>query len=337
MKLIPIEEVKLEGVGEKGLDKLIKGGVTTIQALAIMTPMEVVSHVGGTVKAAEKMVQQARDILGAGFITVDQLVENRESETFDSTGSPSLDRILGGGIRPGTITEIIGGFGSLKTQTMITAATVKASKGETVLVIDTEGTWVEGGTERIKQIAITRGLDVDIVTSNMRIARAYNADHLLQLIEELPKLVNDFNAKMVILDSIISHFRGEYKGLGNLAERQKDLGTVIHMLTRVASGFRIPVLVTNQVQTNIGVVFGDANQPAGGNIMGHGGTYRVMFRKGRMNKGTSADYQTSVASILDSSHLAPLKVRIMATEAGVIDEDGSYDETDEEDELEQTE
>jgi len=89
-------------------------------------------------------------------------------------------------------------------------------------------------------------------------------------------------------------------------------------------GFNIPVLVTNQVQTKVGVLFGDPNQGAGGNIMGHGGTYRVFLRKGGIDKKTGN--RTVLASVIDSAELREEKVRIMLSSAGVVDEDGSYPE-----------
>ena len=105
-------------------------------------------------------------------------------------------------------------------------------------------------------------------------------------------------------------------GLGNLAHRQQMLAGVIHMLTRVSTTFGAAVIVTNQVQTKPMTGFGDPNRPAGGNIMGHGGTYRIMLRKGRMVDNT---YQTVLAQVIDSSHLIAEKIRFKITEKGVED------------------
>ena len=210
---------------------------------------------------------------------------------------------------------------SSKTQICVTTAVIAASQGKNVAVIDTEGTFMP---ERITQIAEGRGYDPLEIRGRIRIARAYTAEHLHQLIKYLPSLINDFNIQLIILDSIITHFRSEYLGLGNLATRQQKLAEIIHGLQRAADGFGIPVIVTNQVQTKVGVMFGDPNQGAGGHIMAHGGTYRIMLRKGREDKRTGN--RTILAQVIDASHLPDEKIRFMISSAGIVDEDGSMSE-----------
>jgi DNA repair protein RadA len=310
---IPIESVKLEGVGETNLKKLIKGGVTTLNGLAMLTSIELVSYTGMTVETAQKTIQQARDIISPGYMTGHELRKRQENQETFTTGSNELNRILGGGIHRGAINELIAEFGGGKTQIAMTTNVLSASQGKCVLVIDTEGTYM---ITRLVQMAESRGLDPDIVLSNTRIARAYNAEHLMILVNNLPQTVNEFKAELIILDSIIAHFRAEYMGLGNLAPRQQNLASVIHMLTRVSETFGAAVIVTNQVQTKPATGFGDPNRPAGGNIMGHGGTYRIMLRKGKME---NHKYQTVLAQVIDSSHLNAEKIRFKITEKGVED------------------
>ena len=77
-----------------------------------------------------------------------------------NTGSPDLNKILGGGIETDAITELIGEFGSGKTQICFTLSVLaqqpvdQGGFGGKVCVIDTEGTFLP---ERIKQIAEARG------------------------------------------------------------------------------------------------------------------------------------------------------------------------------------
>ena len=59
--------------------------------------------------------------------------------------------------------------------------------------------------------------------NNVVIARAYNSDHQRFLIDGLFKICPEENVKLVIVDSMISHFRGEYVGRENLAGRQQKL------------------------------------------------------------------------------------------------------------------
>jgi len=312
-ELIYLDDVKLNGIGPKNLEKLKNAGITTLQALAILTPVELVSYTGMGIETAGKAIQQARNIISPAFIPAKEYEEHHTSTRL-TTGAPELDRILGGGLRGGAITELIGEFGSGKTQIALTAMVEHAGNGGVVLDIDTEGTHLP---QRLRQIAEHRGHNPDEVLSNILFARAYNSEHLIAIVNQLPRTVGETDAGLVVVDSIISHFRGEYTGLNTLSERQQRLAQVVHMLTRVAEGFRIPVLVTNQVTTQIGVLFGDPNRGAGGNIMGHGGTYRVFLRKGKMDGSTG--WRTVIASVIDSAELMEEKVRLLLTVGGVRD------------------
>ena len=318
-ELIKLEDVKLKGVGDANLAKLKKAGITSLNAIAILTSVELVSYTGMGIETAQKTITQARDIISPGFITATEVQEMRILTPPLDTGSSELNRILGGGVHPAAINEFIGEFGSGKSQIALTAMVECAANGGKVIDVDTEGTH---NPSRLSQIAVARGYDPKIVLENIIMARAYNAEHLAILVNELSSQVVKHEAKLVVVDSIISHFRGEYIGLGMLAERQQKLASVVHMMTRISEGFRIPVIVTNQVQTNIGKMFGDPNQPAGGNIMAHAGTYRIFLRKGRLDKETGN--QTVLASVIDSAELPQDKTRIMLSVAGVVDEDGSF-------------
>jgi DNA repair protein RadA len=48
-----------------------------------------------------------------------------------------------------------------------------------------------------------------------------DSSHLELIIKDLGKYVNDFNAKLVIIDGIISLHRAEFAGRGTLADRQE--------------------------------------------------------------------------------------------------------------------
>jgi DNA repair protein RadA len=233
-----------------------------------------------------------------------------------TTGSQELDRILGGGVETGAITELIGEFGSGKTQICFTLAVTaqqpveEGGYGGNVCVIDTEGTFMP---ERIMQIAEERGLDYTKVLEGILIARAYNSEHQIILINSLPELVEKSSIKLVIMDSMIGHFRGEYIGRGTLAERQQKLGSCLSKLLRVAEAFNVAVVLTNQVLSTPDTMYGDPNKPTGGHVMAHACTHRVFLRKGRQN--------TRLARVIDSPSLPEEKIRFAITAAGVVDAD----------------
>lgn len=326
MKIIQITDVKLKGVGEIGLKKLLKGGITTVNALAMLTQYELMEYTDMGADLSVSVINQARDMIGAGFITGEELVERLGDQVLHSTGSTQFDSVIGGGLHSGVISEFSGEFGALKTQLCMTAAVICAATKGKVIVVDTEGTWGDGGLGRLKEIAESRGYDGSYVLRNMVIARAFNSEHMVMLVDELFNQVNIHEAKMVVVDSIISHFRSEYIGRGKLADRQGLLGGVVGKLLRVAKGFGIAMLFTNQVQAIVDNAYGMKFKPAGGHVLAHACTYRFLLFKGKKVAGDGIDYQTSIAHIYDTSSLPPCKTRIMCTEAGIVNEDGTYPE-----------
>ena len=316
-----VESGELKGVASTTLKKLQKVGLVTLESIAVTPPREIVKLTGMGAETAEKVNRLARLKVDPGFVSASEIMENRKHMLRCRTGSDELNRILGGGVETGVITELIGEFGSGKTQICYTLSVLaqrpvdEGGFGARICVIDTEGTFIP---ERIVQIAEARGYDSEEILRNVLIARAYNSEHQLMLIRNLPQVVQEHDVKLVIVDSMIGHFRGEYIGRGTLAERQQKLAGALGNLLRVAEAFNLSVVLTNQVQSKPDVVYGDPNKPTGGHVMAHACTHRVYLRKGRAN--------TRLIRVIDSPYLPEEKVRIAITEAGIADEDGTFPE-----------
>ncbi len=135
------------------------------------------------------------------------------------------------------------------------------------------------------------------------------------IVKELGKYVNDFRAKLVIIDGIISLHRAEFAGRGTLADRQQRLNGMLHKLVRLAEIFNIAVVITNQVQASPDTFFGDPTKAAGGNILAHSSTYRVYLRKSGENR---------VARMMDSPYHPYSDTRFTLNEKGAddIEEEG---------------
>ncbi len=305
---------KLEGVGSAIAGKLRSAGITTVEAVAVTPPKEIAEKAGIGFNTVLSIVDSARKLLFSDFITAEELWKKRQDMCKCSTGSKNLDKLLGGGVETQAITEFIGEFGAGKTQACLMFSVVaqlppeKGGLSGKVVYIDTEGTFIP---ERVFQIASSLGLDAHETLANIFLARAYNSSHQSLLIEHLPKFCPENDVKLVVVDSMISHFRGEYMGRENLSERQQELNSQLHKLLRLTEAFNLAVVLTNQVQANPTAFFGDPNKPAGGNVMAHACTHRVFLRKG--GKGTR------IASILDSPSLPEGKVRFKITEKGIED------------------
>ncbi len=75
--------------------------------------------------------------------------------------------------------------------------------------------------------------------------------------------------KLLIVDSLTAHFRAEFSGRGQLADRQQKLNKYMHNLMKLAEQHNIAVYVTNQVMANPAQLFGDPTTAIGGHIVGH--------------------------------------------------------------------
>jgi len=271
----------LPGVGPATAQKLRELGFHTVESLATATIRELEPAGIGEKKAFE-VIRAARSSLSVSFIRADELLKMRASVLRLTTGSKAIDDILGGGLETQTITEFYGEYGSGKSQLChqmcvnVQLPPEKGGLGGGALYIDTENTF---RTERIVQMAQHAGLNPEEVVKNVIFAEAYTSDHQMFLLENADKVIKENNIRLIIVDSLTSHFRSEYLGREMLAERQQKLNKHMHRLIRLARAFNAVAVVTNQVMAKPDVFFGDAVHPVGGHIVAHTSHTRVYLRK----------------------------------------------------------
>jgi len=301
----------LPGVGAATAEKLIGSGFDNLMSLAVATPGEVVNASGVTESTARKIIKSARDDLDMGFQSGTDLMKKRKTVTKITTGVKGFDDILGGGFETGCITECFGQYGSGKTQVAhALAVNIQVQDPEAVAVyIDTENTF---RPERIIQFAKGRDLDPEKALSNVKVARAFNSDHQMLLVDKAEEIIKSGEkVKLLIVDSLTAHFRAEFVGRGTLADRQQKLNKHMHALARLADMYNVAVYVTNQVMAKPDQFFGDPTEAIGGNIVGHNSTFRIYLRRGK--KGTR------VAKLLDSPNLPDAECIFQITEEKLVD------------------
>ena len=302
----------LPGVGAATADKLRSCGFDNLIAIAVATPGELVDASGVSEAAARKMINSSRDMLEMGFESGNDVLKRRERVIKISTGTKSFDAMMSGGFETGAITECFGEFGSGKTQVghLLAVSTIKAYPKASVVYIDTENTF---RPERIAQFALGAGLEPTKVLKQIKVAKAYNSDHQMLLVEKIPELIKNegLDVKLVVVDSLTSHFRAEFIGRGTLAERQQKLNKHMHALSKLADMNNLCVYLTNQVMARPDQFFGDPTQSIGGHIVGHASTFRIYLRKGK--KGTR------VAKLIDAPNLADAECAFQVEESGLKD------------------
>ena len=309
-----IKAVKsLPGVGDATLDKLIKAGFNSLEAIAYTPPSQVQDGTGIGEKTTAKLIKASMKQLGIGFKSAEDVWEVRKNIARITTGSDELDDILGGGIETGSLIEFYGEFRTGKTQIAHQlCVNVQLPRDDgglegNALYIDTEGTF---RPERIIQMAEALELDYNRILKNIIFGRAYNSDHQVLLIKEAANIIKERNIKLIIVDSLIGHFRSEYIGRGTLANRQQTINSHLHDLLRLCDIYPdLAIVATNQVQSKPDTFYGNPLRPAGGNIVAHGSTIRIYLRKG---KG-----EQRVAKMVDAPHLPESEAVFTITEGGI--------------------
>jgi DNA repair protein RadA len=258
-----------------------------------------------------------------------------------SWGVPEVDDLLGGGVETQSITEVYGEFGAGKSQvTHQLSVNVQLPKEHGgleggAIFIDSEDTF---RPERIDDMV--RGLDdavlgdtmelhgvegdaddeaaldalVESMLENIHVAKAFNSNHQILLAEKAQELTSEsqddeFPVRLLNVDSLTAHFRAEYVGRGQLAERQQKLNKHLHDLMRVGDLNNTAVVVTNQVASNPDSFFGDPTQPIGGNILGHTSTFRMYLRKSKNDK--------RIVRLVDAPNLADGEAVMRVQDAGL--------------------
>jgi len=288
----------LPGVGAATAAKLEEAGYKTLMSIAVASPGELVDASGVSEAITRKMIQAARSSLDMGFESGIELLERRKNVEKITTGSVNFDKMLGGGVETGAITEIYSEFGGGKTQMAhilaVNSQKLDSEKEAIAVFIDTENTF---RPERIQQLAEGAGVDPEKVLKNTMVARAYNSDHQMLLAERIEDMIvnKGLNIKLVVIDSLTAHFRAEFIGRGTLSERQQKLNRHMHTLLKLADAHNLCVYVTNQVMAKPDVFFGDPTQAIGGHIVAHASTFRIYMRKGK--KGSR------VAKLVDSPNM----------------------------------
>ncbi len=302
----------LPGVGPKTVEKLMEAGYTDLMVIATSSPAEIAAIADVGEGVAAKIIAAARDALEMGFETGTSILEKRKSVNKLTTGSAELDGLLGGGMETQAITECYGAYGSGKTQLAHQlAVNVQLPKDKgglegCALFIDTENTF---RPERIEQMAKAIGLDPKDVLEKIYVGRAYNSDHQILLVEKAKDIIKEKNIKLVVIDSLTSHFRSEYVGRGSLATRQQKLNQHLHTLQKIADTHNCVVYVTNQVMARPDILFGDPTEAVGGHVLHHAATFRIYLRKSKGDK--------RIAKLVDSPYLPDGEAVFRVTPEGI--------------------
>jgi len=252
----------------------------------------------------EIRIETVNDIVSRGYIK------------FISTGSKSLDKLLGGGVPTHLITEFYGEFGVGKTQIahqLSVNVQLPESRGglnSSAIYIDAEGTF---RPERLVKIAKALGLNASRVLMNVYVARARDLEHQNILLHLLPSIVREKNAKLVIIDTLLNNIRisvGE--SIADKILLLKYLGIQLRILKKVAYELGVATVIFNPISAvpeKKGIIV------PGGSTLSESVDIRVLLRKLEVKGGSNI----RMAEIIHTPLTKEGIVKFMITEEGIKD------------------
>ena len=299
---VSVDELQAHGIGAADIQKLKIAGICTIKGIHMTSRRCLLKVKGLSELKVDKIKESAQKIMNCGFVSALELSVKRQNVFRISTGAEDLDKLLGGGVQSMSITEVFGEFRTGKTQmstTLCVTCQLPDANGVSgkAAYIDTEGTF---RPERLRDIAQRFELDPEEVLDNVVYARAFNSEHQMDLITLVAAKMAEEPGRyrLLVVDSIISLFRTDFSGRGELGERQQRLNQMLAKLTRVSEEFNVAVFITNQMMSDPGATMTfvpDPKKPVGGHVLAHASATRVSLRKGRN--------ETRIAKIYDSPDL----------------------------------
>jgi len=304
----------LPGVGPATSEKLKELGFHTVESVATATVRELVPAGLGE-KQAAKIINEARNSISLSFIRADELMKMKSNALRLATGSKAFDELLGGGLESQTITEVYGEYGvgkSILCHQLAINVQLPVSKGGLdggALYLDTEQTF---RPEWIVRMAKAAGIEAADAASKIIYSEAYNSDHQMLLLEKADRVIKDGKLRLIIIDSLTSHFRSEYIGREMLAERQQKLNNHMHRLIRLARSFNAVAIVTNQVMAKPDQFFANTVDAVGGHIVAHTSHTRVFLRR-------AASGPIRIARLVSSPYLPEGERIFKVTENGIVD------------------
>lgn len=219
------------------------------------------------------------------------------------TGVPSVDRLLGGGLEPDSVTEVYGEGGSGKTLFCLEVAYRVAREGRWVFYIDTEGVSVD----RLRALA---GDSLERILKRFLLSTPKNLEEQGRAVATASALAREGKRPvgLIVVDSATFYYRLSLSGADEDDARQA-LSLELADLVSAALRATVPVVITNQVWRN---VRDGTLEPLGGSFLNHaaktilrfdrltGPVRRVVLMKHRSLPEGAATFRITSTGLVDA-------------------------------------
>ncbi|MBI4015370.1 MAG: DNA repair and recombination protein RadB [Candidatus Aenigmarchaeota archaeon] len=152
-----------------------------------------------------------------------------------------IDRLLGGGVEDGCVTNFFGPPAVGKSQISMLSAVSAVGRGKKVLFIDTEGGF---SVERLNQIA-----DGGKVGKKIILLEPKTWEEQMEAVKKAEVISRKRDIGLIIVDSIAALWRVHIEEK-NAKTAIRELATQLSVLSKIARTNKIPVIITNQVYEN---------------------------------------------------------------------------------------
>lgn len=215
-----------------------------------------------------------------------------------STGVPSVDWAIGGGLPEGRMVEIYGPESSGKTTVCLHCIAEHQKQGGIAAIID---------AEHALDLAYARSLGVDV--NALIVNQPDTAEEALDIVDQL---VDSGIVTLIVVDSVAA--------LTPKAELEGDMGAQLpglqarlmsqacRKLTASASNNGVTIIWINQIRYKIGVMFGSPETTSGGNALKFYCSVRMdIRRKGQVKVGEEAVANETTIKVVKNKTAPPYR------------------------------
>ena len=222
------------------------------------------------------------------------------------TGCGDLDKLLGGGLHPASVTLVYGEAETGKTSLAIQCAVNATRLGYKVIFIDSDGSF---STRRLAQIA---GHDLNEVAPKITLVQPTTFQEQELAIERLDQYLTP-QVRLVAVDTVTSLYRAEFeKPKEKTFKMNRELGRQLANLAQVAKTRKIAALITSQVRN----VFSEgfvSTQPVATRVL--------KFWSDRVLDLKPADHRNTIKAVLEkpAQRTGPMNCYFTIEENGICD------------------
>lgn len=300
-----------------------RAGICTVKQIIILSIWDIKKNTNLCIDDILLLKNIVSDYISPISTTANVLKKTNINELQVSTGCIDIDNLLNGGLQKGTITEIFGESASGKTQLALQLSLQNWDHG--CVYICTEDIFPTKRFEEMKRNLPQFNSKIDY-GKNIYVEHITEAKDLLSCISvRLPKLLQQCDLSLIVIDSIAAPFRCEST---NYVKRAEDLREIAIELTTLAQEFNLAILCINQATAS----FEDSSNvlPSLGLAWSNMVTTRLMLKKTSKlydakqvlkptNQLVSCKHEIYIRELLVvfAPHLPHSKVEFVITTSGI--------------------